>query len=311
MNKFIIHYLNENWFLDFLALNSDFISWIIFTLDNKLSNYNKKEFEEVYKICFEKNIKIYLNFPDNCEWNLTWNKNYFLALLKLIKLLKQEFNISWVFFTNLLYVNFLKKYLPDLKYYAWLWGIIHSDKKWVMAREAGVDGFLVYEWINRNISKIKQIKNKLNLDMFINLNPWCIKFCPFDRVHNNMISHWVDLENKNNLIFKNWCNLFLEQTNKSSFLIPFILPQDLYRYDWLWVEYILYSNNLKNLELILDSYIKKEYNGELKNILQNTIFSNLLPNISIEKLVKNEFFTKIQNCLWNCQNCNICEEFIN
>ncbi len=275
--------------------------------DNYLINIIK-----LIKICSKYWIDTILLLNWWCEWENTWKKTYILKIINFMKWLVKEWLTS-VSISNLVYVPIIKKIFTNISIYSSVNCTLDSIEKALYFKDIWIDVLTLYRDINRNFDLIKSIKEKSGLKTQILLNESCVRWCLYYDTHSNIQTH--DIDSEDNLIQKYWCSRFFLENKKHFFRIPFIRPEDIYRYKWIVDYFKLSTRGLSPIDiwLMLDAYIEEKYEWNLLDILdiyQDDFIRKYIWKIDNIKLEKLNFFDKIKTCPWDCFSCNICNNFL-
>lgn len=325
--KFSIWYNEQNSFFDLLEKYKNNISSVYFAAPSELipsgrpmiqdSNY-ENQISKLIEICNRNSIKTILTLNATTEWKNTWDKDHMLHIISYIKKLIKEWLTS-VSLTNLLYVRFIKKAIPDIEIYSSVNCYVKTLEQAIYLKKLWIDILTIDRDINRNISLIKQIKEKTWLQLQIMLNEGCIKNCPFRHTHFNIIANQVEdnIRNKEagkyNLVERFSCTPLLSENKRIIFRMPIIRPEDLVYFDWIWDYFKLVTRWLptEKIELMLQSYVNGFYHWNLFDILDMSIidYHLIVPYIDNDKLTRLNFFTDLQKCPWDCDTCNNCDKY--
>lgn len=327
--KFSIWYNQTAEFPELIDKYKDNISSIYFALPLKFwtswrhlvqeKNYEKNIFELIQK-CKKYWIETILVVNATCEWENTWDKEYLKKIIKYLKKLLKLW-LKSISLTNLLYVKFIKKSIPELIIYSSVNCYVKTLEHAMFLKKIWVDIITIDRDINRDLPLIKKIKEKTGLPIQILLNEWCIRNCPFRQTHFNIISHQLEDNEINkqswryNLIERFSCYPLLVENKKMIFRVPFIRPEDLHYYDWICDIFKLTTrdNPIEEIELMLSSYIKWYYHWNLFDIIPSCIWNreDIVKSINNDKLTELDFFNDIKKCPWDCDSCNNCDKYFN
>ncbi len=325
--KFSIWYNEQESFFDLLKKYKSNISTVYFSAPNNISpswrsiiqdNDYEKQIIKLIKKCNNLWIWTILTFNATTEWKKTWDKQHMLKLINYIKKL-YKYWLKSISLTNLLYVKFIKKALPEIQIYSSVNCYLKTVEQAIYFKKLWIDILTIDRDINRDLELIKKIKNKTWLKIQLMLNEWCIKNCPFRNTHFNIIANNIEdnLRNqkigKYNLIERFSCTPLLAENKKIIFRMPIIRPEDLNHFAWFINYYKLVTRWLstKKIETFLKAYIAWFYHWNLFDILDMSIIDYHLyvPYIDNDKLTKLLYFENIQKCPWDCDNCSNCEKY--
>jgi collagenase-like PrtC family protease len=326
--KFSIWYNEQESFFDLLEKYKNYISSVYFAAPSFITaswrsiiqnNNYEEQIKKLIKICNEYNIWTILTLNATCEHDKTWDKEHMLELINYIKKLK-IFWLDSISLTNLLYVRFIKKSIPDLKIYSSVNCYVKNVEQALYMKKIWIDIITIDRDINRDLKLIKKIKEKTWLPIQVILNEWCIKNCPFRNTHFNIIAHWIEDNLKNeknwkyNLIERFSCTPLLSENKKLIFRIPFIRPEDLGYYNPICDYFKLVTRWLdtEKIELYLKAYTDWFYHWNLFDIIDMSIidYQLIINYVDNDKLTKLNFFQDIQKCPGDCDLCFNCDKYL-
>lgn len=328
--KFSIWYNNDiNWFIRLITQYKNHISSVYFSPPKSIGNSlreerqneaeHEKEIIRIIQACNELNIVSILLFNSFSEGDKTGSISNMLKKIAYMKKLSKVW-LRAVNIYNVLYLPFIKRELPELIIYS---SVNCGVKEVEMARyfkELWTDVLTIPEEKNRDFKFIKDIKEKLGLQIQVMLNEWCIRNCPFRNIHCVVSSHGWEFDenwewyNEDWLIPSHHCVSFFRKNKKLIFRSCFIRPEDVWFYEDKVDYFKIVSRDFETekIEKILNAYINRRYDWNLFDLIDFPVHPNgvSISYIDNNRLTERDFFNKIQKCQSNCDACNICEEFI-
>ena len=319
--KFSIWYNEKDWFESILTDYSNNISSVYFALPKELWNSWRPVRQEDGDYCSKIEKLLFkcreLNIDTILLLNATINSNNAFSKDKLSKLFQyiETSILIWltsISVTNMLYMKILKKRFPNLKYFSSVNCRLKNIEQSIFFKELWIDILTLDRDINRDLELIKKIKNRTGLEIQLMLNEPCIKNCPFRNTHFETVSY--NSEQIFSGEFEDYtCYPMIKENRRIFFRIPFIRPEDLKHYNGLINHYKLVTRDASNdkIRFMLDSYISENYNLNIVELfdIETTQYLSKL-NISNKKLNELDFFNKIKNCPWDCENCKLCDIFL-
>lgn len=327
--KFSIWYNNDIiWFTKLIDKYNKNISSIYFAPPSSVASSlrekkqdednHEKEIIKLISVCKKYNIKSILLFNATSEWNKTWSiKN----MLKKIAYMKKMYELwlTSVSIYNMLYVQFIKKAIPNIEIYS---SVNCQVKELEMARymkNFGVDIITIPEEKNRDFKFISDLRDKLWVKIQVMLNEWCIRNCPFRDVHCDVSSNWWEFDewwlnfNPDWLIPSFHCVWLFKQNKRHIFRSCFIRPEDVWFYEDKVDYFKIVSRDFstEKIEKVLNAYINQKYIWNLFDIVDFPIDpkGNSVSYIDNSLLTQKNFFERIQKCPSDCDNCSACEEY--
>ena len=325
--KFSIWYNEQESFFDTLEAYKNNISTVYFAAPESIgpswrSLHQEDDYEQqIIKLictCKKYNIWTILTFNATSEWIKTGDKDHMLQLISYIKKL-EKIGLKSVSLTNLLYVKFIKKSVPNIQIYSSVNCYLKNVEQALYFKKLWVDILTIDRDINRDLQLIKQIKQRSWLEIQVMLNEWCIKNCPFRNTHFNIIASGVEdnLENqkkwKYNLVERFSCTPILAENKRIIFRMPIIRPEDLGYYDGIADYYKLVTRGLdtKKINQFMQAYTDWYYHWNLLDIIDMSIidYQNYVPFIDNDKLTDLHYFEDLQTCPGDCDTCTNCDKY--
>lgn len=325
--KFSIWYNEQESFFETLKQYKDHISTVYFAAPESIgpswrSLHQEDDYEKqiitLISTCKKYNIWTILTFNATTEGEKTGDKDHMLKLISYIKKLEKIW-LNSVSLTNLLYVKFIKKAVPNVTIYSSVNCYLKNVEQALYFKKLWVDILTIDRDINRDLNLIKKIKQRSGLKIQVMLNEWCIKNCPFRNTHFNIIANSVEnnLENhkkwKYNLVERFSCTPILAENKRIIFRMPIIRPEDLHFYQDIADYYKLVTRGLetKKINQFLKAYTDWFYHGNLLDIIDMSIidYQNYVSYIDNDKLTELDYFKDLQKCPWDCDTCTNCDKY--
>lgn len=325
--KFSIWYNEQESFFETLEQYKDHISTVYFAAPESIgpswrSLHQEDDYEKqiitLISTCKKYNIWTILTFNATTEGEKTGDKDHMLKLISYIKKLEKIW-LNSVSLTNLLYVKFIKKAVPNVTIYSSVNCYLKNVEQALYFKKLWVDILTIDRDINRDLNLIKKIKQRSGLKIQVMLNEWCIKNCPFRNTHFNIIANSVEnnLENhkkwKYNLVERFSCTPILAENKRIIFRMPIIRPEDLHFYKDIADYYKLVTRGLetKKINQFLKAYTDWFYHGNLLDIIDMSIidYQNYVSYIDNDKLTELDYFKDLQKCPWDCDTCTNCDKY--
>jgi collagenase-like PrtC family protease len=268
--KFSIGYNHDIKLLDLLDVYKDNIEALYFPIPHQYlssgrlipqKNSYLNEIPEIIKKCNSLNIKSQLLLNATYEGELGLEKKFFSKIIDYIQKLK-SLGLKSVIVTNPVYISEIKERIKEIEVESSVNCYVKTIEHALYLKDLGVDILTIDRDINRDISLIKEIKDKTGLKIRILLNEGCLRNCPFRKMHFNLIAHTkskLKTEMISGIFFEKWCMKIYSQNPAKIFSVPFI-PPDALKYYIQFVDYFKIScrdssNSL--IEFRLKAYINQ------------------------------------------------------
>lgn len=239
-------------------------------------------------------IDLNLLLNANCYGKYSQSRFFFEQIGKTVDYLMQNYRLKSVTTTSPLIAKFIKNNFDIVEVRASVNMEIGSAEGMEYLSEY-FDSFYMKREYNRDFERIALLKNwclKNGKNLFLLANSGCLNFCSAHNFHDNLVAHEDEIAKMDNAYnFCGICHEFLkkeENFQKLPAYTNFIRPEDIHKYDGIVVAVKLATRVHRNPELVLDSYIKGKYAGDILKILEPThsIYPYVLENGNPLKLVK-------------------------
>lgn len=177
------------------------------------------------------------------------------------------------------------------------------------------DSFYIQRDFQRDIEYVKKVSawckdNGKKLCMLANSG--CLRFCPGQSFHDNLIAHASEVRETKNLpgFDPHTCwRLYKDETNRPEILkSTFIRPEDLYRYEGLVDVVKLATRQHSHPAGVVGAYTAGTWNGDLLELFEPGFSPVFYPFYLDNSLVPEDFFEKTSHCTFGCTDCGYCEE---
>ncbi len=179
------------------------------------------------------------------------------------------------------------------------------------------DSFYVQRDRQRNLNYVKMISewchaHKKKLCMLVNSG--CLRFCPSQIFHDNLIAHCTEVEQQENVTDWNphicW-NLYQKRENWSEFLkSTWIRPEDIYRYDGIIDVFKLATRQHSHPRSVIGAYTSGEWHGDLLELMEPGFSPTFAPYYLDNTCIPLDFFEKTSKCENGCTDCGYCEQVL-
>ena len=210
----------------------------------------------------------------------------------------------------------IKKYCPDIEVRASVNMKIGSTTA-IKYLSDSFDSFYVQRDIQRNIPLVKKIKKYCdanNKKLLMLLNSGCLRNCPAQIFHDNMVAHNSEIDQSKNVpkCAAHLCwKIFAEKKKYVEFLKEsWIRPEDLYLYDDIIAVGKLASRLHPYPRMLIAAYINRVYNGNLLNLLEPGHATAFMPYIIDNQAFPENWHEIAAECADNCSDCGKCEEVL-
>jgi hypothetical protein len=179
------------------------------------------------------------------------------------------------------------------------------------------DSFYLQRDLQRNSDYVKKVRawcDRHNKRLCLLANSGCLRFCPGQTFHDNLIAHCAEAENRANLPDWNphvcW-NLYRNPENVVEILkATWIRPEDLHRYEGLVDTVKLATRQHANPRMVIGAYAEGLFGGNLPDLLEPGFSSAFVPNIIDNAAFPSDWAERIGACPGDCETCSYCRKVL-
>ncbi len=306
--KFSVGLQNNNQgFLETIIENKDSIYEVYFSWGNFPNGRNSQtesqdctewEMQQNQINCLKKlseaGISLNLLFNANCHGKDSQSRAFFNRIGNTADYIKTNFGLSSITTTSPLIAKFFKNNFEGVE--------VRASVNMEIGTIEGMDylknyfdSYYMKRELNRDIEKIKLLHKWCSNNgkkLFMLANSGCLNNCSAHNFHDNLVAHEAEISQMDNAYnFGGICKEYLSDENNYKSLIEntnFVRPEDIEKYEPYFEAVKLATRVHSNPQIVLESYIKRKYIGNVLKILEPThsIYPYVLENGNPLKLVK-------------------------
>ncbi len=179
------------------------------------------------------------------------------------------------------------------------------------------DSFYIQRDYQRNLNYVRSIcdwAKENDKKICVLANSGCLRFCPSQTFHDNLISHSNEAEKMQNVKWNpHLCrSVFSDVSNYAQLLKEtWIRPEDICHYEGLADVVKLATRQHSHPRMVIGAYASAKYEGDLLELLEPGFSSQFFPYYIENSLFPDDWFEKSGSCLNGCTNCGYCEDVLN
>ncbi len=179
------------------------------------------------------------------------------------------------------------------------------------------DSFYVQRDFNRNLAQVKRVKawaGRNNKGLCLLANSGCLRFCPGQTFHDNLVAHEEEIAETRNIEGWNphvcW-NLYKQRENWHALLqSTWIRPEDLHHYDGLFDVIKLATRMHQHPRMVIHAYVNRSYHGNLLDLFEPGFGQALAPAWINNTAFPDDWFARTSTCGQRCDECGYCEQVL-
>lgn len=175
------------------------------------------------------------------------------------------------------------------------------------------DSFYLQRDYQRNLDYVRTVRawcDRNGKKLCLLANSGCLRFCPAQTFHDNLIAHSAGAEARRN---PDWNpHLCRSVTQKPSGAVSilkstWIRPEDLSHYEGLIDIVKLATRQHSHPRMVLGAYTSGRFDGNLLELLEPGFASQFFPQYIDNTAFPADWFEKSGRCLMGCTGCGYCE----
>lgn len=278
-----------------------------------VKEFSMASLREVIEFCNLNKLKVNIVMNSTCEGLEGYAPEKVTQTIKTVENL-YSLGVEGIIISDPLYIQKVKKQIPDLKVIASAFSDISSIQKATFFSELGAD-VLTLNDLNRDLETLACIKDKINAEIRLMVNEGCMWKCPLREFHNNFTSHSSKLKKK----------VDCDPIGMLCYHLRLKYPQIVFNSDWILPQWLKYYKNITNnfkivgrpmpsdwIVSVTKNYLKEYFPGNLIELLESSIPSiDELKKIKIDcSKLDEKIFNRLISCNRNCLDCNYCASFM-
>ena len=179
------------------------------------------------------------------------------------------------------------------------------------------DCFYLQRDYQRNLPYVRTIRqwcNENHKKLCLLANSGCLRFCPGQSFHDNLLAHCKDVVNIENVPGFNPHVCWKLYDNKENFAeilkATWIRPEDIYRYEGLVDTVKLATRQHSHPQSVIGAYVSGKWAGNLLDLLEPGFSPVFDPDYIDNTKFPPEFFERTSHCLNGCTACGYCEQVL-
>lgn len=250
--------------------------------------------QEILRVLSSKGIPLNLLFNATCYGADSQSRAFFNRVGQTVEYIAEQFGLESVTTTSPLIAKFIKANFPEISTRASVNMCIGTIQGMDYLAEY-FDSYYMQRELNRDFERIEALSTwcrENGKKLHILANSGCLNHCSVHIFHDNLVSHEQEIAKMDNAYqFHGLCRAYLKDPGHHKSLIEdtsFIRPEDVYKYEPYFDAMKLATRVHRCPELVLESYIKGRYVGNILELLEpaHSIYPYVLENGEPLRLVK-------------------------
>lgn len=179
------------------------------------------------------------------------------------------------------------------------------------------DSFYLQRDVQRNLEHVGKVRawcDRHGKKLCLLANSGCLRFCPGQTFHDNLIAHCAEAESQANLPGWNphvcW-NLYRNPENVVEILkATWIRPEDLHRYEGLVDTVKLATRQHATPRMVIGAYAEGRFGGNLFDLLEPGFAAAFAPHVIDNAAFPSDWAERIGACPGDCETCSYCRQVL-
>jgi collagenase-like PrtC family protease len=177
------------------------------------------------------------------------------------------------------------------------------------------DSFYLQRDLQRNFATVKKAREwcgRHGKKLCLLANSGCLRFCPGQTFHDNLIAHSADAEEMENLPEWNPHVCWTLYKNPEHFVeilrSTWIRPEDLHRYAGLIDTAKLATRQHANPRMVIGAYAEGRFRGNLLDLLEPGFSPAFAPRFIDNAAFPSDWAERTGQCAGGCESCTYCKQ---
>ena len=179
------------------------------------------------------------------------------------------------------------------------------------------DSFYLQRDLQRDLNHVRKVRawcDRHGKKLCLLANSGCLRFCPGQTFHDNLIAHSESAERQENLPDWNphvcW-NLYRDPEKLVEILkATWIRPEDLHRYSGLADTVKLATRQHAHPRMVIGAYAEGCFAGNLLDLLEPGFSPAFAPRVIDNAAFPSDWAERIGRCPGDCEACSYCREVL-
>ena len=177
------------------------------------------------------------------------------------------------------------------------------------------DSYYLGRDVQRNLETVRRFSDWCHDNgkkLCILANSGCLRNCPWQTYHDNLIAHSDDAMKAKNV--DGWCphlcwTMYRNPANFAEILkSTWIRPEDLHRYDGLVDVVKLATRQHANPDMVISAYERGTFEGNLLDLFEPGFSPAFFPKFIDNSAFPADWFDRTSACVRECTECGYCEK---
>lgn len=178
------------------------------------------------------------------------------------------------------------------------------------------DSFYLQRDYQRNLEYVQRVHDwcqEHGKKLCILANSGCLRFCPSQTFHDNLIAHSAEAECQKNMEWNpHLCRQVYRDGKHLSEILKatWIRPEDLDKYEGMVNIVKLATRHHSHPRMVIGSYSSRQFTGDLLELLEPGFSSQFFPYFIDNRKFPADWHEKSGQCVNGCTGCGYCESVL-
>lgn len=261
----------------------------------------------------EAGVRVDITMNSTCDGGDWYAPETLERQIGFIRTMHEDHGVEAVTLANPFLIEQARAACPNLEISASVLSDIDCFSRAEAFALAGATTLCVDTSINRDLKLLRQIRERLGVELKLMANEGCLNKCPFRKFHMNLISHKSQEQEEEGTSFSFACGDIIGRDGGQIFKSNWIRPEDLRRYEGVTGFFKIVGRDMLPSKVLrcTRAYLEESYDGNLFDLLCSSIGYygiEFRAHIDNKALDKTSFFKRTSTCNRQCHRCTYCAD---
>ncbi len=175
------------------------------------------------------------------------------------------------------------------------------------------DSYCVCRDFNRDLGHLARLKRWADArgkGLSILVNSGCLRFCPGQSFHDNLVAHEAEISRETNVEGWNplvcWSHIRSRENWPAVLQATWVRPEDLKHYQGLFSTFKLATRMHSRPRLVVAAYAARRHHGNLLDLFEPGFGPAFAPHVIDNDAFPPDWFERTSRCGGQCESCDYC-----
>lgn len=278
-----------------------------------INETTEEEFMLVVDKVHEAGVRVDITMNSTCGGAEWYEEESLAREVGFIRRMHEDYGVEAVTLANPILIQRAREACPDMEISASVLADIDCFSRAQAYAKAGANTVTVDTSINKDLKLLRDIAQRLGMEIKLMVNEGCLNKCPYRKFHMNYISHKskdVESEGKD---FSFACGDIIKDDPSQVFKSNWVRPEDLVHYDKVTHFFKIVGRDMLPSKVLrcTRAYMDESYEGNLFDLLCSSVgFYGVEYSAHVDNkaLGATSHFKRTSTCNRRCHDCSYCSD---